>query len=329
MGIILGIDGGGTKTQAAIIDERGRLRGTGFAGPANVDSVGIEVARANIRHAVDQARSAANLPEPPYDAAFLGLAGVVSATDHRIVHEIAEALELAPPERIGVDHDCRIALAGGLSGRPGIVLIAGTGSSCYGINAQGEGWRSGGWGHLISDEGSSYWLGTAAMRLSVMAADGRVPPTALVDAVLRYLDIPDMDAIMHRIYVPPMSKTELAALAPLVIETANGGDAAALELLRRGASDLADCVLAVARRLGMDGNSCELALVGGLLHPGSPMSALVGEETLARLPRCVISSPELPPVLGACVLGLQALGLTIDGEVAQTLRESARSLEKP
>ena len=138
-----------------------------------------------------------------------------------------------------------------------------------------------------------------------------------------------MDAIMHRIYVPPMSKTEFARLAPLVIEAANAGDSAALDLMRSGAGHLADCVHAVARRLGLDRGGCELALVGGLLHAGSPMSALVREETLRRLPRCTVSSPELPPVLGACILGLQTLGLNIDVEVAHTLRESARSLETP
>jgi N-acetylglucosamine kinase-like BadF-type ATPase len=107
----------------------------------------------------------------PCDGVFFGMAGVVSTADQAIVHDIARSLGLGGA--VQVDHDIRIALAGGLSGRPGIALIAGTGSSCFGINAAGERWQAGGWGHLISDEGSSYWFGWNAIRLAAGACDGR------------------------------------------------------------------------------------------------------------------------------------------------------------
>jgi N-acetylglucosamine kinase-like BadF-type ATPase len=111
------------------------------------------------------------------------MAGVVSPTDRAIMANIAQSLTLAPADRVGVDHDCRIALAGGLSGRPGMVQIAGTGSSTFGVNASGESWRAGGWGQLISDEGSGYWLGVQAMQTAVRAFDGRLPPTLLLRKV--------------------------------------------------------------------------------------------------------------------------------------------------
>ena len=149
----LGVDGGGTKTQAVIIDECGRVLGAGLGGPANYDAVGVEVAQSNIAQAVEAARQAAGIADYPFASAYLGLAGVVCARDCEIVHGIARRLNLAAI--VGVDHDCRIALAGGLSGRPGIVLISGTGSSCFGMNALGDQWRAGGWGYLISDEGRS------------------------------------------------------------------------------------------------------------------------------------------------------------------------------
>ena len=185
---VLGIDGGGTKTQAAIVDETGHVRGVGLGGPSNYDDIGANRARANIAQAVTAACAPAGCEPAPFAAAFLGLAGIVSPADRAVVQGIAADLRLAPLDRVGVDHDCRIALAGGLSGRPGIVLIAGTGSSCYGRNAAGGDWRAGGWGSQIGDEGSGYWLGLHALQSAVRAYDGRGPATRLEADVRRVLD---------------------------------------------------------------------------------------------------------------------------------------------
>jgi N-acetylglucosamine kinase-like BadF-type ATPase len=329
MRYILGIDGGGTKTQAAIVDEHGRLLGIGLGGPANYDSVGIEVAQSSIAQAVASARSRAGLREHPLAAAFLGVAGVVSPGDHTIVRDMALALSLAPADYIGIDHDCRIALAGGLSGRPGIVLIVGTGSSCYGLNAQGKAWRAGGWGHLISDEGSSYWFGVQAMRAAVMSYDGRSGPTLLVDAVKRQFVAHDLQDLMHRIYVPGLSKHEIAALAPAVIDAARVGDEAALDLLRQGMRELALCVWAVAHHLDLADGICELTLVGGLLRAGAVVLNLLRDEILSRLPQCRLTLPEMPPVFGAALLGLQTLGVTVNAPVIAALRAGAAALEPP
>ena len=120
------------------------------------------------------------------------------------------SLDLAAADRIGVDHDCRIALAGGLSGRVGIVQICGTGSSTFGINQAGEGWRTGGWGKTISDEGSGYWLGVQAMRSAVRTFDGRDPETVLLPRVLDYLQIDHVNDIYQPLYINGLTKTDIA-----------------------------------------------------------------------------------------------------------------------
>jgi N-acetylglucosamine kinase-like BadF-type ATPase len=316
---VLGVDGGGTKTHVAVVDGGGRVCGTGVSGPSNYDDVGVEVAQANIEQAVQAARHSAGLDETRFAAVFLGMAGVVSPQDRAAIRGIAERLKLAPPERIGIDHDCRIALAGGLSGRPGIVQIAGTGSSCYGRNAAGEDWRSGGWGHLISDEGSGYWLGIQAMRLAAGAFDGRVQPTPLLEAVQQRLDLEHMNDIMHHLYVKEMSRAEIATLAPLVIEAAQAGDAVSLASIRQGTQELADCVLAVAKRLGLAGGPCELALVGGLFQAGDIYVQPFKEAVSERLPGCRVTHAELPPVLGACLLALEMLGVRLDDAAVAAL----------
>lgn len=323
---ILGIDGGGTKTLAVIADLNGQIIGAGLGGPANFDDVGISTAQANIETAVVMACQQANLPQEPFASVFLGMAGVVSPRDHAIVQQIALSLGLAEPERIGIGHDCSIALAGGLSGRPGIVLIIGTGSSCYGQTADGQGWRSGGWGHLISDEGSSYWLGVQAMRTAVMVSDGRLPASMLLEKVQQHFGLTEVNDLMHRIYVQGLSRSEIAALAPMVIQAAEAGDSPAQELIRHGTQDLAECVLAVSNRLGFSNTAssagCEVALVGGLLKAGDIYINPLRQAIHERLPYSQVHPAELPPVAGACLLALKCLEINIDAATIETLRGS-------
>jgi N-acetylglucosamine kinase-like BadF-type ATPase len=303
MNIVLGIDGGGTRTRAAILADDRRVLGQGEAGPSNIDDVGEETARANIGLAVAAARGQARVGPTPFAAAFLGMAGVTSDHDRAVIRRIATMLALAPEARIGVDHDCRIALAGGLSGRPGIVLITGTGSSCYGRTADGAHWLTGGRGHLISDEGSGYWYGLNAIRAAVRHYDGRGPATRLHDQVLAALGIASIDEVMHRLYVVGASRAEIAALAPLVIAAAEAGDGVAQALFEQGSRELVACVVAAAERLDLTAGPSELALCGGLAQAAVARQPLIA-ELARRLPACRAALAEQPPVIGAALLAL-------------------------
>lgn len=316
---VLGIDGGGTKTQALIADEEGHVHGLGIGGPSNYDDVGAEKAKAGIAEAVQMARGQAPLPDARFASVFLGMAGVVSEKDRAVIHALARELSLAADENIDVDHDCRIALAGGLSGRPGIVLIAGTGSSCYGRNAAGESWIAGGWGHLISDEGSSYWLGIQAMRCAAASADGRLH-SVLKELVQDHFQLKEMKDLMHHIYAIGMSRSEIASLAPLVIQAAHQRDEVALDLLRQGACDLAEMVGTVADKLQFTGGSCELALVGGLFNAGDTVLTPLCVAIQERLPDCRILFAELSPASGAALLALKNLDISLSEAQTAKLR---------
>ncbi|MBL8164776.1 MAG: hypothetical protein JNJ61_22515 [Anaerolineae bacterium] len=323
---VLGIDGGGTKTQAVILNQDGVLCGVGMGGPANFDDIGVDAVRENLHRAVQQARQQAGLDDSPFAAAFLGIAGVVSRTDHAIVSELAASLQLAPPAQVGIDHDCRIALAGGLSGRPGIVLIAGTGSSCFGVNAQGERWLVGGWGYIMGDDGSSYWLGCQALRAAVAAYDTRSPETLIRPRLMQALGISDMNDILHRVYVEGMSRTQIAALAPIVTQAAREGDAVAIEMIERGASLLAYWIQTVKNKLAMP-NATEVTLVGGLMRAGSIVQDTLSQAIQQCCPDCIITPPALPSNLGAGVLALQSLGLDVGHDTrARNLQSAAQAL---
>jgi glucosamine kinase len=320
----LGIDGGGTKTQAVVCDETGRILGAGLDGASGIDSVGVDVATVSIGAAVAAARAEAGLPPVPFDSVFLGMAGVVSANDRAIVRAMAQRLQLG--DAIHIDHDIRISLAGGLSGRPGIALIAGTGSSCFGINAAGERWQAGGWGHLISDEGSSYWFGWNAIRLAAGACDGRWQ-TALAAPVLGQLGIQDIADLHQRLYTQGITKAEIAAFAPLVITAAAAGDAPAQRLIEQGMAELAQMVVAVARNLGWAADPCAVTLTGGLWRAGEAVLAPFRAALAASLPLARIIMPGLPPVLGACVLALQGADVAVDEFVLRNLAAGRRRFE--
>lgn len=323
--LVLGIDGGGTKTLAAICDSSGQVLGVGRGGASNIDDVGLEQASQNIQQAVAAARENAHLEPRPFDTAFLGLAGIVSARDRALVHGLGAKLELAAPERLGVDHDCKIALAGGLSGRAGIVLIAGTGSSCYGVNAAGDSWRAGGWGSLISDEGSAYFLGRESLIASVRALDGRGPNTELAAIMLEHLGVQQADDLLHRIYVSGLSRSDIAALAPVVLEVATGGDAVALEILERGCALLAECVKAVAKRLQLEHDAFEVVAVGGLYTASELLRQKLRQQILEFLPGAHITQPELSPVLGACLLALEMRNALTPASLAKLKLERNRT----
>ncbi len=152
-----------------------------------------------------------------------------------IVRDVA----LMPHDCIGVDHDLRIALAGGLAGAVGIVLIAGTGSSCYGRNEKGQSWICGGWGHILDDVGSSYWMGLQAMIAAVRDFDGRGDATRLRARVAESLGLTDMRQIMLRVGVEGIARREMAALARLTTQAAAEGDTVACRIVDYGAAELA------------------------------------------------------------------------------------------
>lgn len=323
MRIVLGVDGGGTNTRVALVAETGEVLGIGLAGSSNYDDVGVKVAQRNIGLAVRQAWQHARQKRRPADAAFLGMAGVVSDQDRQTIRTIAEHLQLAPLERIGVDHDIRIALAGGLAGQEGIALIVGTGSSCYGRTADGRSWRAGGWGHLLDDYGSGYYLGLQAMVAAVRAADGRGQATALLPLVMRELKLNDINELMRRLYYENMSRSEIASLGPKVLEVIAEGDEVAEAILKKGIDELVLMVETVAKQLGFLSHPFRLTWAGGIAQ--SPIFQRYFRPAVQqRLSNCELIEPQLPPVLGAALLALEMLNVPITPDLIATMKRTSR-----
>lgn len=238
----------------------------------------------------------------PVRGAFLGMAGVVTAIDRGVIQQIAADLQLA--ENISVDHDIRIALAGGTECREGVALIAGTGSSCYGRRDDGRSHRAGGWGHLVDDAGSGYRLVLDGITAAIHAEDGRGPDTRLRDILLQRLGATEPDEILRLLGNDLPERSELAALAPAIISAAEQGDSVALRVVEHGADELARMVEAVVHSLAdPDGTNwpAELVIVGGMIR--LPFYRQQIERAIKqRTPTVTPHEPLHSAVIGAALL---------------------------
>ncbi len=292
---VIGIDGGGTKTRVAVCAPDGTLLRQETLGAFNLSAIGEDGFRRRTEEILALCGDMRGC-----GAICVGGAGVSGAAAGEILRAELAAHGFAGKLLLCGDHE--IALAGAMQ-TPGCVLIAGTGSVCYGKNAAGETFRCGGGGHIIDDPGSGYTLGRDALAAALRTEDGRLSENALHAAVMDAVGGHDIQGIFDFVYFSRRGKSDIAALAPLVLRCAEQGDAASLAILRRGATELARLVSAVTGRLGLDKKS-PCALAGGLLAENNIYRRTVCE---ALAPFCRPAKPEHGALFGAVQLALAAV----------------------
>ena len=240
MSVVLGIDGGGTNTRAAVVAD-GRVVGHGQAGSIKKLRVGHEVADANLRAVLQEAFTQAGVKA--VDAACCGVA---SASMPGIAEWITEVFQSFGIPRSEVVGDHIIALDAAFQGGPGILQIAGTGSNCVGRAPDGALETAGGWSSRLGDEGSGYWIGINSIRRALHAYD-RDEPSRVIPAVMKIWGTQNMDEFIDLgDGTPP---PDFAALAPAIDELARAGDAVAVGVLEQAAADLVAFVLLVRSKL--------------------------------------------------------------------------------
>jgi N-acetylglucosamine kinase-like BadF-type ATPase len=296
---VLGIDAGGTKTLCLLADDRGVILSEGRGAGANLQAAG-ELELEKVLYQVMEAA----IGDRPWraDATCLGIAGVDREDDARTVRLIMR--RISPGSRVLVVNDALIALEAGAPGAPGIVIIAGTGSIAYGRNAAGAAARAGGWGHVIGDEGSGYWIGRQALAAVVREVDGRGPKTQLTEDVLRHFGVPDATALVHVVYNREVPRKNVATLGPIVQRAAMDGDAVATQILERAAEELVLAAGSVAARLEMRGDAFPFVLAGGIFRVVPWLSEELGRRLLEVAPRCQVQPLVEEPAVGAVSLAL-------------------------
>jgi glucosamine kinase len=296
---VLGIDAGGTKTVCLLADEHGRVIAEARGSGANLQAAGeLEVEKA-LHHVMEIVLAdREGLPE----AICLGIAGVDRPEDAEAVRGIMRRIGFKT--RTLVVNDALIALVAGAGDRPGVVLVAGTGSIAYGKDGAGRAARAGGWGYLLGDEGGGFWIGRAALSAVVRQYDGRGPTTLLTELVLDRLRLASPTALIREIYDRDVHRRTITGLASIVQTAMDQGDAVAADILTRAGAELAGAAASVISRLEMRGDVFPTILSGGIFRGVPWLAGDVTRRISEVAPRSEVRLLDVEPAMGAVRLAI-------------------------
>jgi N-acetylglucosamine kinase-like BadF-type ATPase len=304
--LFLGVDGGGTKTNAVLTNERDELVGEGSGGASNPLRVGVETAVGNIAAAIDAVCDKAGVSRGDVAAATLGLAGVRRQDlRERVRDSFIARLRI---RQTTVTTDADIALYGTTLGDAGLVVIAGTGSVCLGVDGKGNRAMSGGWGPIAGDEGGGRGIAGEALHAVAKASDGRGEQTRLSERAAEYFRAASVENLITAIYAPQMDNSRIAGFAKCVVETALEGDEVARRILEDAGRELGVAACAVLQKLGLETQKIPIGCVGSIFEGGSvltePMSRRIAEcSTTAYL-----TEPRFSPANAAALMARRESG---------------------
>jgi N-acetylglucosamine kinase-like BadF-type ATPase len=294
---VVGVDGGGSKTHAVIMEVNYRVLGEGAAGPSNPLRVGVVSAAAAIGEAIDKACVAAQVRRTDLVAAEIGLAG---ARRSELRARMKDALANLEVPGIEVVSDADIALYGATNAEAGLVVVAGTGSVCCGINARSKRICAGGWGPVAGDEGGGSWIARRALQAIAHASDGRGPGTSLTSAACSYFHVTAPDDLSTAIYAPTITNERLAGFGKHVIKAAKGKDRVARQIVAEAGTELGIAAAAVIRNLKMDNERFQVAYVGGVFDAAGELALGPMREEIKKVaPRAYLAPPRFAPAIAA------------------------------
>ncbi len=295
-----GIDGGGTKSRLIAVDEEGNYYGPYIGGSTNANSNPAASVQGNIKSLLFSFLDEQGKGLEDLKGVCIGSAGV-DLPQHVIQYTgLVKGIGLECP--VKVVNDVEIVLESEAKGEPGVVIIAGTGSIALGKDASGKTARIGGWGHMIGDEGSGYWIGREAICRSLKSYDGREKPTMLAKMLIDTCGLSEVTDILELVYAPNSNKSMIAGFSRLVDTAAAAGDEVAMEILSDAANDIFMMADAAVRSLDLSG-SFPVILSGGTIQGSDIYLKLVKERLYVLTDRVECTSQE--PYMGALYLAQQ------------------------
>ena len=293
-----GWDGGGSKTTVCVTAENGIVLCEKTFGPINPNGTSADTVFDTIHSCIDFMASL----DGGLDSCkglVIGIAGASNRSATEFVEKTVR--ECGYNGKLYLTGDQEIAFAGAIDGA-GAILIAGTGSVCFGRDENGNFFRCGGYGYLIDDEGSGYAIGRDILAAVIRAYDGRSAETALTTAVFEKLQIDNINSLISRVYAPETGKKEIASLAPLLSDALEKGDSAAEKIAEKAALNLAELVISAWKKADMKNG--EVAFIGSILTCYDCIRDKVTDILTRELPYVKIVKPRYSPAQGAAKLAL-------------------------
>lgn len=244
MELFIGVDGGGTKTEATAINSHGKVLSRYFGSSTNPYVVTFEGAMQELVSVLDQVITplSSDMSTSTIKGICLGMSGVSTIQERENVissiRAYQEQRDLSFP--ISVRTEAEISLMASLEREYGILVISGTGSNTYGITSNGELYRVGGWGHILGDEGSGYQIGLLSLKTVIKSLEGMLPPTLMTKAITDAYDFGHISELKGYVYKSSIGRNDIAAFARYCVETAANGDSLAQTILQDQARELAE-----------------------------------------------------------------------------------------
>lgn len=321
MKLYLGVDGGGTKTKFILCEEHGKLLAQSIQPTCHYLQCGLAGVTKVMKDGVAECLHHADCQQEQISAAFIACAGYGDiAKDDPLIEEAVKQASFSFPYRIG--NDMENALAGSLGGCAGINIIAGTGSIALGKNEQGEQLRCGGWHHSFGgDEGSAFWIACQLIRHFTRQSDGREAKTALYDMLKETYEFKEDSDILDQCVVEwNFDRTKIAAMSRLITPLAQQHDPIAIQILKDAAQELADIILAIARKLPFETTRIPVSYSGGVFQSGEYLLNPL-KQALAQDPHLHLQAPLLTPDAGCIILAMQQDHCSITQEILTNLKE--------
>ena len=311
--LVVGIDGGQTSSKGVLSTLNGEVCAQASGGPI------LHLASRNSDRQFDESIEGllhmlwegAGIKPRPLKAIALGLTGVTRASpEAERAGELARNLVQA--EIIPVSSDAFAALKGAHAGKPGVIVISGTGMVAMGIDVHARVGRCGGWGWVLGDEGSAFAIGRSGLRAALNAYDGSSAQTILMDLFLEYFQVARMPDIKRIYMASEFGARDFGRLAAVVSTAAGKGDKVALGIIEDNCASLARSVLTLVSKLDFGGQEVPVAPIGGAFEHIHGLRDGFERQILNQAQLLPVVSPRFPPEIGALIIALESCGADLD-----------------
>ncbi|MGE7022518.1 N-acetylglucosamine kinase [Solibacillus cecembensis] len=317
----IGIDGGGTKTRCVIGDAEGNIIGYKVSTSGNISAIPLTQLHDMLNNMIEMILSKAKIPLHDIHKIFICLAGADRSAEKDKIHQSFEGSALF--DKIMIQSDAHAALAAGIWGDSGTLLIAGTGSIVYGWNG-GQSFRVGGWGYLLGDEGSGFHLGKLAVRSILESHDAKLPMRPFQREILAHFHVQHPPDIISKIYSQKAPVSIIASICSKVLMAFDKGDELASEIVQLTLNELIRLIRLAQSQMDMEK---PLVLHGGLFS-NVPFYEAFCKQLKQQFPTLKFLKPEVPGEVGAYILAMHANQIFIGEVIKGNIKNSWNSIKE-